>query len=85
MTLLTVQFCRRISSLYIHFMLSEVVALTKLLPCRESIEMVANSVPNGTVKAGDKIVNDVKLTNLPAGRFDGILRPYSQADVDKLR
>ena len=71
--------------MYIHFMLFAVVAFTKLLPCRENVQMVANSVPNGTVKAGDKIVNDVKLTNLPAGRFDGILRPYSQADVDKLR
>jgi len=47
--------------------------------------MVANSIPQGQVKAGDKIVNDVKLTNIPAGRFDGQLRPYSQADVEKLR
>ncbi len=49
------------------------------------IAMVANSIPQGQVKAGDKIVNDVKLTNIPSGRFDGQLRPYSQADVDKLR
>lgn len=47
--------------------------------------MVANSIPQGQVKAGDKIVNDVKLTNIPSGRFDGQLRPYSQADVEKLR
>ena len=47
--------------------------------------MVANSIPQGQVKAGDKVVNDVKLTNIPAGRFDGQLRPYSQADVEKLR
>ena len=47
--------------------------------------MVGNSIPQGQVKAGDKIVNDVKLTNTPAGRFDGQLRPYSQADVEKLR
>lgn len=47
--------------------------------------MVGNSIPQGQVKAGDKIVNDVKLTNTSAGRFDGQLRPYSQADVEKLR
>ena len=47
--------------------------------------MVGNSIPQGQVKAGDKIVNDVKLTNIPAGRFEGQLRPYSQADVEKLR
>ena len=47
--------------------------------------MVGNSIPQGQVKAGDKIVNDVKLTNTPAGRFDGQLRPYNQADVEKLR
>ena len=47
--------------------------------------MVGNSIPQGQVKAGDKVVNDVKLTNIPAGRFDGQLRPYSQADVEKLR
>lgn len=50
-----------------------------------NIIMVANSIPQGQVKAGDKIVNDVQLTNIPAGRFDGQLRPYSQADVEKLR
>lgn len=42
-------------------------------------------MPNGQTKVGDKVVNDVKLTNLPAGRFDGQLRPYSQADVERLR
>ena len=47
--------------------------------------MVGNSIPQGQVKAGDKIVNDVKLTDIPAGRFDGQLRPYNQADVEKLR
>lgn len=47
--------------------------------------MVANSIPQGQVKAGDKVVNDVKLTDTPAERFNGQLRPYSQADVEKLR
>ena len=47
--------------------------------------MVGKDLPNGQTKVGDKVVNDVKLTNLPAGRFDGQLRPYSQADVERLR
>lgn len=47
--------------------------------------MVGNSIPQGQVKAGDKVVNDVKLTDTPAERFNGQLRPYSQADVEKLR
>lgn len=47
--------------------------------------MVGKDVPNGQTKVDGKVVNDVKLTNIPAGRFDGQLRPYSQADVEKLR
>ena len=47
--------------------------------------MVGKDLPNGKTTVGDKVVNDVKLTNLPAGRFDGQLRPYSQADVERLR
>lgn len=47
--------------------------------------MVANSIPQGQVKAGDKMVNDVMLTDTPTERFNGQLRPYSQADVEKLR
>lgn len=47
--------------------------------------MVGKDLPNGQTKVDGKVVNDVKLTNIPAGRFDGQLRPYSQADVEKLR
>ena len=50
-----------------------------------ALKMVGKDLPNGQTKVGDKIVNDVKLTNLPAGRFDGQLRPYSHADVERLR
>ena len=58
----------------------------ELTACVQVLDiMVANSIPQGQVKAGDKVVNDVKLTDIPADRFDGQLRPYSQADVEKLR
>jgi isocitrate lyase len=45
----------------------------------------AADIPTGKVTENGKTMNDVVITDAPKGRFDGVLRPYSQKDVDSLR
>eukprot|EP00891_Asterochloris_glomerata_P006125 jgi/Astpho2/6125/Aster-04067 len=45
----------------------------------------AVDLPNGAVQENGKTMNDVKVSCTDSARFEGVLRPYSQKDVEKLR